>query len=136
MVWTDPLDDPHSDSPITYAADFISEPVKQPVPAVAVSQRDAEALAVRDQYFGEDVQPGSPTTVLRWVTLGVPDEPRTPHLAWVLTWNDSRVIIRGGISTSFAKKQEMAAKTRCVFIVVINATSGEAEDVRQICRGG
>jgi hypothetical protein len=99
-----------------------------------VSEEDAEAIAARDQDFGEAVQPGSPTIALRFVTLGDPDQPRQPHVAWVLTWNDSEAIVRGGVRTSDAERQQIRANTECVFVVVIDAVSGVTEEIRQSCR--
>lgn len=133
-ISTNPLDDPNANSRITYSANFLSDPLPASVPPITVSKEDAEAIAARDQNFGDGVQPGSPTIALRLVTLGDPDQPRQPNVAWVLTWKDSEAIVRGGVNRSEAQLKEMRANTECVFVVVINAVSGVTEEIRQSCR--
>lgn len=133
-ISTNPLDDPRTDSRITYSWNFHSDPLPTPLPQVAVSKESAEATAARDQFFGDEAQPGTPITVLRMVTLGAYDEGRQPHLAWVLTWQNSEAVVRGGFDTSEADRRALVASRRCVFVIVINAASGEAEEARQSCR--
>ena len=131
---TDPLADPASPRRIHYAPMLISDPLATPPPAVAVSSDEALAIAKRDQDFGTAMQPGVPTATLRMVAIGSPDERPAPRLAWVLSWRNSRMDLHGPPTLSAERRAEMIAKAECVFVVVVDATSGTTDYVAQFCR--
>lgn len=92
------------------------------------------AIAMRDQNFGPEMQPGAPLPTLRLVRIGLLEDEPTPHLAWVLTWRNSRPALHGPPSLSAEKRAEIAANSDCIFLVVIDATTGATEYVGQLCR--
>lgn len=131
---SDPLADPASPRRIHYTPMLISDPLPTPPPAIAVNSDEAMAIAKRDQDFGSAMQPGVPTASLRMVTIGSPDDKPAPRLAWVLTWRNSRMDLHGPPTLSAEKRAEMVANAKCVFVVVVDATTGSTEYVTQLCR--
>jgi hypothetical protein len=110
-----------------------SDPLPASPPQIAVDSEKALAIAMRDQNFGSAMQPGTPTVTLRMVRIGLPEDEPTPRLAWVLTWRNSKLDLHGPIGLSAEKRAEIVANASCVFLVVIDATTGSTEYVAQLC---
>lgn len=111
-----------------------SDPLPAAPPQVAVDSENAVGIAMRDQNFGPEMQPGTPLVTLRFVRLGLLEDEPTPHLAWVLTWRNSKPDLHGPPGLSAEKRAEIAANSDCIFLVVIDATTGSTEYVAQLCR--
>jgi hypothetical protein len=131
---SDPLGDPSSAMRIYYGSQVISDPLPTPPPAITVDRDEALAIARREQNFGSAAQPGTPAATLRMVTVGLPDEEPTPHPAWILTWKNSTPQLHGPPSLSAERRAEIIGNTACVFIVVIDASTGSAKYAGQLCR--
>lgn len=86
----------------------------------------------KDNPFGAGLQPGTPEATLRSVSVGIPSNGRAPagRPSWVLTWNDSKPDVKGPAGTD---RPNLAEKVTCVFVVVVDARSGELRDARQLC---
>ncbi len=134
-VQTSPLARPDTAGRVVYDAGLVSDPVPAGSPRVAVSATRALAVAAEQQQFGPDLQPGTPTATLRMVTVGsAGDEPApTARASWVLTWTGSAAAVRGPVTLSDQDRARIRAATRCVFVVVVDATSAKAVDARQLC---
>ena len=129
----DPLADPSRATRINYSPMLVSDPLPSPAPAIAITRKDALAIARRGQDFGPEMQPGTPTVTLRMVTVGPPEDHPAARPAWVLTWRNSRLDLHGPVTLSAEKRAELIANANCVFVVVIDATSGSAEYAAQFC---
>lgn len=132
---TNPFDAPDSEHKITYSANFVSEPFPLTLPSPAISAEEAIQVASRDQNFGESAQPGDPQVVLRMVAVGDFSGSIAPvaRPAWVLTWANSFAIIHGPIEMTEADRDEYRATNKCEFVVAIDASTGVAFQVNQIC---
>lgn len=127
-----PLDDVDSRETINYSASLKSEPVRNKV-VPNISKLVAIDTA-KGAGFGEELQPGQPVAALRTVTVGDPAFGAQTSLSWVLVWADSKADIKGPPGLDKAEKARKAAQTTCVFVVVVDATTAQIHDTRQICR--
>jgi hypothetical protein len=85
--------------------------------------------------FGDELQPGDPDVALRLVTIGDPAfSNQTPSLSWVLVWADSRLDRKGGRGLNSVERGQEIARVSCVFVMVVDATTTQVLDSRQICR--
>jgi hypothetical protein len=67
------------------------------------------------------------------VTIGEEAFGAQTSLAWVLVWANSKPDIKGpGLDQ--AEKEKRAASMSCVFVMIVDATTNEVLDSRQICR--
>ena len=56
------------------------------------------------------------------------------RLAWVMTYPNSEPQIYGPANLTAADRKALAAKTECIFLVVVDASSGAPVDSEQVCR--
>lgn len=134
---TNPFDPPDAGWQITYDSGLVSRPIAASyVPAV--SAEDALSCATASG-FNAGLQPGAPTVVLRSVSVGYDGQDSTfaPHPAWVVIWYGSRPYRHFGRASRAAKPvPTYQAATECIYIVVVDAATGEPQDARQICGAG
>jgi hypothetical protein len=121
---TNPFDPPDADWPITYDSDLVSRPLDDPSFVPALTAEEAVRRAT-DIGFNAALQPGTPTVVLRSVSAGFEGQDRSfaPHPAWVIIWHDSKLHFHPQLDV------------RCIYLIVVDARTGEPEAVRQVCGG-
>lgn len=133
---TNPFDVPSSDRRIVYSDGLISDPVPANTSVRPQISADQALDIANRNIVSREKQPGDPTATLRLVSVGYlgQDASAVPHLAWVLTWLGGKASPRGPISDD--ERKRLVASLRCVFVSVIDATTGDIQDDRQICRAG
>jgi hypothetical protein len=137
ILRTNPFEAPDAAGQITYADGLISRPIEGPyVPVVSAEEALRRALEIG---FKPALQPGVPTVVLRSVSVGFDTSAAAfaPHPAWVIIWHGSKPRLHGPRAPSpehEARRADVQARMRCIYIVVVDATTAEPQDVRKICR--
>jgi hypothetical protein len=126
------FDDVNPSGTVRYARGLKTEPVRA---GTAAKVSPAAALdAAKRVPFRKELQPGEPAVALRVVTIGEEAFGAQTSLAWVLVWANSKPDIKGpGLDQ--AEKERRAASMSCVFVMIVDATTNEVLDSRQICRG-
>jgi hypothetical protein len=127
-----PLGDVDPPGTIRYARGLTSDPVREEV--VPRISRSAAVETAGGSGFGEELQPGEPAVALRMVTVGDPEAGARPSLAWVLVWKDSKPDIKGPLKLTRAERARLADQVACIFVMAVDATTGQALEARQICR--
>jgi hypothetical protein len=131
---TNPLDNPSADHKIVYNAGLTSWPIPASVDtSVPITAAKALSLVNAAGRVSDEMQPGKPNIVLRFVSVGYSskDEGYSRHLAWVLTWDHSKPAPHGPANSTNAPD---FSELRCVFVTIVNAHTGKQEDDRQLCR--
>jgi hypothetical protein len=119
------FDDPSSPERITYSAGLVSDPMPASSPDVKVDQAQALKISAADP-FGNDLQPGTPVSVLRLVTVGEATEANTAP-AWVLVWKGVSTRINGKAGITQEQLAAEEASIKCLFVYVVDANSGQPE---------
>jgi hypothetical protein len=127
------FNDVNSPETVKYAPSLKTEPVRAGT-AAKVSRARALAAAAKTP-FGKELQPGEPAVALRMVTIGEEAFGTKTSLAWVLVWANSKPDVKGPVGVSPAERDKIAASMSCVFVIVVDATTNEVLDSRQVCRG-
>jgi hypothetical protein len=103
---------------------------------MAAKVSHAAALdAAKKVPFGDELQPGEPAVALRMVTIGEEASVAKTSLAWVLVWANSKPDVKGPVGLTQTEKDKIAEKMTCVFVMIVDATTNEVVDTRQVCRG-
>jgi hypothetical protein len=130
-----PFDAPDAAWQITYDSGLVSRPIAVSyVPAVSAEDALRRATAIG---FNAALQPGVPTVVLRSVSVGYDGQDSTfaPHPGWMIIWYGSKPRRYGGPVGRAASPVPMhEAAAECIYVVVVDASTGEPQDARQICR--
>ncbi|HEX8093803.1 hypothetical protein [Jatrophihabitans sp.] len=85
--------------------------------------------------FNAAYQPGTPTVTLRSISIGYPGQDTYPsHPAWIVIWQGSKPW-RTGRADRGSQPAASSDDLHCLYLVVVNAATGQAEDARQLCRG-
>jgi hypothetical protein len=120
---------------VDYGSGITTRPAPDAVPAL--TSTEAVTLATRID-MPRELMPGTPTTTLRFVTVdpGGAEEggPPAEKLAWVLVYDGSPADLHGPVGLSRERRQEIAAGSRCSFIVILDARSGGTLALKQRCR--
>jgi hypothetical protein len=132
---TNPFDVPDACWQITYDSGLVSRPIAASyVPAVAAEDALLRATVIG---FNAAFQPGVPTVVLRSVSVGYDGQDSTfaPHAGWMIIWYGGKPRRYGGPVGRAASPVPMhEAAAECIYVVVVDASTGEPQDARQICR--
>lgn len=129
-----PFDPPDQDARVTYDDGLVSYPIATTyVPNIGASKAVQSALAIG---HNSDLQPGTPAVVLRSVSIGFSGQDATysPHPAWLVIWYGSRADLHGPVAKSARARAELVDGLECIYVVVVDAWTGEAQDARQLCR--
>lgn len=125
----------HPNSPhlLRYSEGLLSSPAPADPSTALVTEQAAITRAREVAPTGR--APGDPAIALRHVTVGYPENEGEPieAVAWVIVWFDSPADVKGPRQPP-GRKAAMIASLFCVLVVVVDAMSGDALDVRQLCR--
>lgn len=126
-----------SPAKVNYGSGITAVPAVGAVPALTADQAETRA---KDIDMPSELMPGTPTVVLRSVTIangskapGAPAKKVDSALAWVLIYNDSVADVHGPPSLTKERREQIIKSSRCSFIVILDANNGETLALNQEC---
>jgi hypothetical protein len=134
-----PFASPTSATEINYGTGLKTRPApRNAVAAVAASR----ARSIAATHAIKSLASVTPIATLRLVDLdpsmGSASGPSVNvvrnRLAWVMTYPNSEPQIYGPANLTATDRKALAAKTECIFLVVVDASSGAPVDSEQVCR--
>jgi hypothetical protein len=134
-VQTNPFAAPEDPSTVTYSPGLVS----QPIDAAYLPEVDAAAAvkAATRIGFNAGLQPGVPTVTLRSVSVGYPGQSTyASHPAWLVIWHGSKPWANGPAGRKSQPAPGPGEVSHCIYVVVVNAVTGKAEDAWQLCGAG
>ena len=132
-IQTNPFAAPDDPSTITYDSGLVTRPID----AAYLPSIDAVAAveAATRIGFNATQQPGVPSVTLRSVSIGYEGQRAYGwHPARVVIWRGGEPWTTGGVHRSPRPAPAPTNHSHCMYVVVVNAASGRAEDARQLCK--
>lgn len=135
------FDDPDG-AIVRYGGNLVGKVI--PVGSVAPKLSAADAVEAAAKSFppAPDLMPGKPRSYLRMAstdfgsTASAADMTTLwsgPRLSWILLWDKSGAVVRGPRMSPEQRASLMAA--RCIFVIAVDANTGEVFNIHQTCKG-